>query len=295
LKNVVAYYRVSTQGQLGEDKFGIEAQKEQIIAYCEKNDLNIMRWYWDEGESGAKYRPGFDEIVYGDICNPPVEAVVVAHSDRVARDINIYFYYRGALARKDIELISVCTDFGQFGVFADMLEAFTLIQAKMERESINKRTSAGRLVKAGRGGYSGGRPPYGYRSIDRKLTIDENEAEIVREIFRMKDGEAATYKSICEYLNSIGALTRKGERFAISTIQQIYENRKTYLGFYKYGKNGEWVRGMHEAILSEDFSESKKRKKQEIEQKEMKRTKHGTKHETIYSAAREAYRARKGD
>ena len=29
--NVAAYVRVSTDGQIGEDKFGLDAQREQII------------------------------------------------------------------------------------------------------------------------------------------------------------------------------------------------------------------------------------------------------------------------
>lgn len=42
MKNVVAYIRVSTDGQLGDDKFGLEAQREQIIDYCRRNDMNIL-------------------------------------------------------------------------------------------------------------------------------------------------------------------------------------------------------------------------------------------------------------
>lgn len=56
----------------------MEAQKEQIEEYCRKNDMNIIKWFTDAGESGAKERPGFDSIVYGDVSNPPYEAVVVA-------------------------------------------------------------------------------------------------------------------------------------------------------------------------------------------------------------------------
>ena len=89
--NVVAYIRVSTDGQCGEDKFGLDSQRKIISEYCKKNDMLVTRWYTDEGESGAKERPGFDEIVYGKVTNPPYEAVVVAKSDRVARDINVYF------------------------------------------------------------------------------------------------------------------------------------------------------------------------------------------------------------
>ena len=246
--NVVAYIRVSTDNQCGEDKFGLEVQRKQIEEYCGARGMTIIREFRDEGESGAKERPGFDEIVYGEVTNPPYEAVVVAKSDRVARDINIYFYYKMLLRKKDIKLISIAEDFGQFGVFANMLEAFTLCVAEMERDNITKRTSGGRKVKALQGGYSGGQAPMGYRVSDGKLVINEAEAEVVRKIFEWRDG-GATLMSIVEELNDEGYKTRKGNKFVISTVQSIVNNRKTYEGMYKYGKDGEWVQGQHEPIL----------------------------------------------
>lgn len=247
MKNVIAYIRVSTDGQLGDDKFGLEAQREQIIDYCAKNDMNIVKWYSDEGESGAKYRPGFDEIVYGDVTNPPYEAVVVAKSDRVARDINVYFYYQGALLRKNIELISITEDFGQFGVFANMLKAFTLTCAEMERENINKRTSAGRTVKSLQGGYSGGRAPFGYKVQEHRFVIDETQADIVRLIFHMKS-DGYKFREIVDELNSKGHKNKSGSKWSISSVQTILNNEKTYRGYYKYG-NMDWVKGKHEPIL----------------------------------------------
>ena len=251
MKNVIGYIRVSTDGQVGEDKFGLDAQREQIIEYCNSHDMNIIKWYSDEGESGAKYRPGFDEIVFGEVSNPPYEAVIVAKSDRVARDINIYFAYQGLLLRKNIELISICEDFGQFGVFADMLKAFTLTCAQIERDNINKRTSAGRMVKASRGGYSGGRPPYGYRPVCGKLEIIPEEAEIIRYIITAKDN-GVTYQDICNHLNAEGKTNRSGTKFSISTIQVIVGNKPLYQGMYRYGKNSKWEKGIHEPILSEN-------------------------------------------
>ena len=41
MKRAVAYCRVSTDGQVGDDKFGIESQREQIKEYCRKN------WCWN--------------------------------------------------------------------------------------------------------------------------------------------------------------------------------------------------------------------------------------------------------
>lgn len=246
--NVIAYTRVSTDGQCADDKFGLDAQKKQIIEYCKKHDMTIVQWFSDEGESGAKYRPGFDDIVYGDVSNPPYEAVVVAKSDRVARDINIYYYYKASLLKKNINLISIAEDFGQFGVFSNMLESFVLCMAEMERENINKRTSGGRKIKAAQGGYSGGRAPMGYRVQDKKLVINPDEAEVVRFIFERKfNGE--TMLGTVDALNKAGFKTRNGKPFVISTVQSIWNNERTYRGEYRYGKDGEWVKGQHEPIL----------------------------------------------
>ena len=248
MKNVIAYIRVSTDGQCGEDKFGLEVQRQTIQEYCNKNDMNILKWYTDEGESGAKERPGFDEIVYGDVSNPPYEAVIVAKSDRVARDINVYYYYKMLLIKKDVKLISIAEDFGQFGVFASMLEAFTLCVAEMERDNINKRTSSGRKAKASKGGYSGGRPPYGYEPLNGKLVIVPEEAEVVRFVINSKES-GKTFQTICDALNKAGKTNRSGTKFSISTLQVIIDNKPLYQGMYRYGKDSEWVEGEHEPIL----------------------------------------------
>lgn len=246
--NVIGYIRVSTDGQCGEDKFGLDAQREQIVEYCARNGMEISQWVMDEGESGAKERPGFDKIIYGDVSNPPHEAVVVAKSDRVARDINIYYYYKMMLKKKDMNLISISEDFGQFGVFANMLEAFTLCVAEMERNNITKRTSGGRRIKAANGGYSGGRAPMGYKVENKRLVINEEEAKAVRFIFERKFA-GNTMASTVDALNQNGFKTRNGKPFVISTVQSVWNNERTYRGEYRYGKDGEWVQGEHEPIL----------------------------------------------
>lgn len=250
MKKAIGYCRVSTDNQVGEDKFGLASQKEQITEYAKTHGYEIMEWFMDEGVSGASdERPAFDRIIYGDITNPPYETVIVAKNDRVARDINIYFYYKMMLKKKDIQLVSISEDFGQFGVFSNMLEAFTLCVAEMERENITKRTSHGREVKASKGGFSGGRPPYGYEVVDKKLIIIPEEAQAVRDIFKMRD-EGVTLADIADEMNDRGLKTKRGGKFRTSTIQTIVNNRKTYEGFYKYG-DSDWVVGQHTAILRE--------------------------------------------
>lgn len=250
MKNVVAYCRVSTDAQAGEDKFGIEAQKEQIMAYCAKNDMQISDWYIDEGESGIKEsRPALDRLLFGEVSNPPVEAVVVYKSDRMARDIKLYFYYMMLLQKKGIELISatepVVDDESGLG---NVYKALMLFVAEQERKNITKRTSSGRKIKAAKGGYSGGRAPFGYKAQNGQLVIVDDEADTVRKIFSMKDA-GETFQSIVDALNAAGKKNKSGTAFSISTVQTIINNRPVYQGMYKYGKTKEWVQGQHEAIL----------------------------------------------
>lgn len=253
MKNVVAYCRVSTDAQAGDDKFGLDAQKQKIMEYCAKNDMQISAWYVDEGISGVKEdRPQFNAILYGEVQNPPVEAVIVYKSDRIARDIKLYFYYMMLLKKKDIELISatepVVDDETGLG---NVYRALMLFVAEQERLNITRRTSGGRAIKSSKGGYAGGRPPFGYRPVSGALTIVPDEAETVRKIFEMKKS-GSTYKEICDKLNAEGKVNRSGTKFSISTIQTILGNEKTYQGFYRYGKDGEWVKGVHEPILKEE-------------------------------------------
>lgn len=251
--NVVGYCRVSTDGQVGEDRFGIDSQKQTIMEYCERHGMQISDWYVDEGVSGvSESRPALDGLLFGEIKNPPVEAVIVAKSDRIARDIKLYFYYMMVLKKKNMDLISateevVNDDTGLGNVYKSLM----LFVAEQERKNITRRTSGGRMMKAATGGYSGGQAPMGYRVENGNLVIDEEEAKVVRFIFaRKRAGE--TMLSTVSALNEAGLKTRRGKPFVISTVQSIWNNEKTYQGWYKYGKNGDWVKGQHEAILKEE-------------------------------------------
>jgi site-specific DNA recombinase len=51
--NVVGYIRVSTQGQ-ARDGFSLKYQEDDIKAYCEDNNFNLIHIFRDEGISGEK-------------------------------------------------------------------------------------------------------------------------------------------------------------------------------------------------------------------------------------------------
>lgn len=238
MKNVVAYCLASADTC-------VDVQKQKIMEYCSQNNMQISQWYVDEQED----RPQFDVILYGEVQNPPVEAVIVYRSDLVAGDIKLYFYYMMLLEKKGIELLSATEPVVDDGTgLGNVYHALMLFVAEQERKNIARRTGGGRAVKSAKGGYSGGRPPYGYRPVGGSLTVVTEEAEVVRKIFEMKKG-GATYQQICDALNAEGKTNRSGTRFSISTVQTILKNENVYRGLYKYGKAGQWVKGQQKAIL----------------------------------------------
>ena len=248
MKNAVAYIRVSTEGQ--EEKYGFELQKEAIEKYAAEKGYNILAWHNEVG-SGAKERPILEGIVLGTvITNPPVEAVLVYKNDRVARDTQMYFYYLYQLEKKGIELVSVQEDIG--GLDKPMMNfcrSMFQFVAEMERSNITKRTSAGRMVKAQAGGYSGGRVPYGYRVEGHELVIDDTEAALVREVFALFD-RRYPLSQIITILTDKGYRARNGNVLVNSNILSIKKNEYLYRGYYKYSDTA-WVKGKHEAILKD--------------------------------------------
>lgn len=252
MKRAVAYCRVSTAGQVGEDKFGIESQRDMIREYCGKNDIEIVNWYIDEGVSGAESRrPALSRLLEGEVENPPVQYVIVAKADRLARDIMLYYGLKAKLADLDLEIISVTEDWSAQDKLTGMiLENFLAIVAQIEKENIRIRMSGGRKQKAKRGGYSGGKAPMGYKVVNGTLVINEDEAPVVRFIFERKK-QGLSMLSTVKALNDAGFRTRGGKEFMISTVQSIWNNERTYRGEYKYGKDAEWVAGAHEPILKD--------------------------------------------
>ncbi len=248
-KNAIGYIRVSTQNQAEDDKYGIEVQRKEILFYADSNGYNIVEWKIDTASGTSEERPELDSILYGDdISNPPYEAVIVFKSDRVARETKLYFYYLYTLEKKRIKLLSVEEHFAEGDDFSNIYRSLLIFVAEQERNNIAIRTSKGRSLKASCGGYAGGRAPYGYFVKNGRLIVDEKEKEVVLFVYRLKE-DGNSLVAISEELENAGFKTRKGGRFQSSTIKGILDNRQTYEGFYKYGKDGAWVKGVHEPIL----------------------------------------------
>ena len=61
-KNAIGYIRVSTEQQAGDDKYGIDVQKQAILLYANENGYNIVDWKIDEISGAKDDRPMLNEI-----------------------------------------------------------------------------------------------------------------------------------------------------------------------------------------------------------------------------------------
>ena len=254
MKNAIGYIRVSTKAQAEDDKYGIDTQKQEISQYASENGYIIVKWYTEQISGSEDERPVLDgEIINGgNIMNPPIQAVISFKTDRVARNMKLYFYYLYMLEKRNIKLLSVREDFGGNEDLANLYRAILQFVAEQERKNIALRTSRGRSIKASCGGYSGGRAPYGYKVENGNLVIYEPEAEIVRAIFKQLDN-GMNMQDTADWLNDMGYKTRIGKRFHTSQIRSIKLHRPIYEGMYKYGKDSTYIRGVHEPILTTEY------------------------------------------
>jgi DNA invertase Pin-like site-specific DNA recombinase len=91
-----------------------------------------------------------------------------------------------------------------------------------------------------------GRPPYGYRTSNRRLDVNEVEATVVREIFRACLEEGEGVRRIARRLNDAGFRTRRGGPWSMVSVRDILRN-PVYVGTYR--RLGVLVPRAHEPIV----------------------------------------------
>ena len=270
-KKAIGYVRVSTEEQGADNKFGVAVQKKAINEYAKENGYEIVEMVVEK-QSGAKEREKMNEIAFGDLCNPPIEAVICYKNDRIARNMKLYFYYFYVLEKKNVKLISVNEEFlnGEDSGIATLYMDMMQFVAEQERKNITMRTSSGRIAKAKEGKYAGGNAPYGYKIKDGMLIIEDCEAKWVRKIFEIYENGRTPITQIETILHDQypECTGRNGKPIGYTTIRSVILNKPVYQGLYKYSSVG-YVMGNHDPIISqygvEQFLEEQKKMMEQIE------------------------------
>lgn len=301
------YVRVSTSMQV--DGYSLEAQRDRLIKFAEFQGMEVVREYCDAGKSGKNIsgRPEFSQMLQ-DVAEDRdgVDFVLVFKLSRFGRNaadvLNSLQYIQ------DFGVNLICVEDGIDSSKDSGKLTITVLSAvaEIERENILVQTMEGRKQKAREGKWNGGQAPFGY-DLDSKngtLTVNQQEAEIVRIIFRKFANEGMGAERICDYLNQHGYSKKKIRKnelnyFARSFIMKILDN-PVYVGKIAYGrsatekvkgsrdqyrrvKTDEYlvVDGLHEAIIDKELWEAVRIRRKETGVKWNKT--HSLEHEHILS------------
>lgn len=92
--------------------------------------------------------------------------------------------------------------------------------AQLERGMIAARMRAGRRLKAEKGGFAYGSPPYGMRAVDGELVPDPAEQVVVDRI-RDLHTAGASLREISRTLDAEGVSPRRGVRWQDRSVGRI--------------------------------------------------------------------------
>jgi site-specific DNA recombinase len=104
--------------------------------------------------------------------------------------------------------------------------------AQYEREVITERVRDKMAATRKKGKFVGGSVPMGYNVVDKKLVINQREAEVIRKIFS-RYVEIQSPKLIAMELNEQGIKTKQGKQWSTPHVGRILNNH-TYIGEIKY-------------------------------------------------------------
>ena len=182
------YTRKSSEDGLEQDFNSLHAQREACEAYIKSQRhegwVVLPGQYDDGGISGATMeRPALQQLL-ADIRARKVDTVVVYKVDRLTRSLADFAKIVEIFDAHGVAFVSVTQHFNTTSSMGRLTLNVLLSFAQFEREVTGERIRDKIAASKQRGMWMGGNPPLGYDVRDRKLVVNEAEAETVRHIFR---------------------------------------------------------------------------------------------------------------
>ena len=183
------YCRLFCDDDLDGDSNSIRNQKMLLQKYADENRLRNVKFYVDDGYSGSNFdRPDFKRMM-DDVDNGKIHTVIVKDMSRFGRDhILVGYYTKYYLAEADVRFIAIYDQVDSETNPDDDITPFKNILNEMYAKDCSKKIKAVVRAKGNAGKHITYMPPLGYKKdpVDKeKWIIDEQGAEIVREIFKL--------------------------------------------------------------------------------------------------------------
>lgn len=182
------YTRKSTEEGLELEFNSLDAQREACEAYIlsQKAEgwIALPYNYSDGGYSGGTLdRPSLQELLR-DIEAGQVDVVVVYKIDRLSRSLMDFAKMVEIFDRRSVTFVSITQSFNTTTSMGRLTLNVLLSFAQFEREVIGERVRDKIAASKKKGMWMGGTPPLGYDVVNRKLIVNDAEAETVRLIFQ---------------------------------------------------------------------------------------------------------------
>ncbi len=281
------YCRLSCDDDNEGESLSIENQKKLLTQYADEKGFFNTRFYVDDGISGTTFeRDGFKRMM-SDVQSGEVKTVIVKDMSRFGRDyIQVGLYTEILFPQNNVRFIAINDSYDSVNGDNDFIP-FKNIMNEWYAKDTSKKIKAVNRAKARAGEHLTSNVPYGYvKNPDnpKQWIIDEEAAEIVREIFQLCLKGLNTNQianSLCKrrvliptaYKSVHGVVNRKfadDTKFSWNsdTVSRILANRcyagdtvngKTMKKSFKIKKRidlspDEWqiVPNTHEAIIDRD-------------------------------------------
>lgn len=185
----VIYTRKSSEEGLEQSFNSLDAQREACQAYIlsqRQEGWRAVESHYDDGgySGGSMERPGLKRLL-ADIDAKKVDTVVVYKVDRLTRSLADFAKIIEAFDARGVSFVSVTQQFNTTSSMGRLTLNVLLSFAQFEREVTGERIRDKIAASKRKGMWMGGRVPFGYDLKDRRLFINQGEAEQVREIFRL--------------------------------------------------------------------------------------------------------------
>ncbi|RIM85863.1 recombinase family protein [Staphylococcus xylosus] len=271
---IALYSRVSTSEQ-SEHGYSIHEQEQVLIKEVVNNYPGYdYETYIDSGISGKNIegRPAMKRLLQ-DVKDNKIEMVLSWKLNRISRSMRDVFNIIHEFKEHGVGYKSISENIDTSNASGEVLVTMFGLIGSIERQTLISNVKLSMNSKARSGEAITGRL-LGYRLSLNPLTqkndlvIDENEANIVREIFDLYLNHNKGLKAITTILNQKGYRTINQKPFSVFGVKYILNN-PVYKGYVRFNNHQNWavqrrsgksdendvilVKGKHEPIISEEI------------------------------------------
>src|ERR1700720_550291 len=182
------YTRVSTDQGLEQDFNSLDAQYEASLAYIRSQahaGWTPLRGKYDDGgfSGGHTDRPALRRLLE-DVRSGKIDVIVVYKVDRLTGSLADFAKLVELFDKHNVSFVSVTQQFNTTTSMGRLTLNVLLSFAQFEREVTSERIRDKIAASKRKGLWVGGMVPLGYDTKDRKISVNESEANLVRTIFR---------------------------------------------------------------------------------------------------------------